>query len=73
MLQASPFSTFCIHLLSLKICILNFEINNLKEKPKITRRWVGGKIIIKKIKVNFISRWRVSAVVGGFVKQVLKK
>ena len=34
---------------------------------------VGGEIIIKRIKANFISRWRVSAVVGGFVKQTLKK
>ena len=29
--------------------------------------------IIKRIKVNFISQWRVSAVVSEFVKQVFKK
>jgi len=34
---------------------------------------VGAKIRIKRIKVNFISRRRASAVIGGFVKQVLKK
>ena len=33
---------------------------------------VSGEIIIKRIKANFISRWRVSAVVGGFVKQIFK-
>jgi len=36
------------------------------------RRWVGGKIIIKRIKINSISLWRVSAVIGRFVKQVTK-
>jgi len=57
-------------LLSLKLCILNVEINNLKKK---TRLGAGRKIIIKRIKVNFISQQRVSAVVIGFVKQELKK
>jgi len=36
-------------------------------------RLVSAKIKIKRIKVYFISWRRVSAVIGGFVKQVLKK
>ena len=57
--------------LSLKLCILNVEIYNLKKKK--TRLPAGGKIILKSIRVYFISRRPVSAAVGGFVKQVLKK
>jgi len=57
-------------LLLLKLCILNVEINNLKKKK--TRFATGGKIIIKRRKVNFISQQRASAVIGWFVKQVLK-
>ena len=30
------------------------------------------KIIIKRLKVDFISRQQASAVIGGFIKQVLK-
>jgi len=52
---------------------LNVEINNLKKKNKVSHRQVGGKIIIKRIKVHFISHQQVSAMVGGFVKQVFKK
>jgi len=36
-------------------------------------RWVSAKIIIKRIKVDFISQQWVSAVIGGFVKEVFKK
>ena len=42
------------------------------KKNRVTHRRVGGKIIIKRINY-FISRWRVSVVVGGFVNEVLKK
>jgi len=36
-------------------------------------RQVDAKIIIQRIKVDFISRRQVSAVISGFIKQVLKK
>jgi len=36
-------------------------------------RRVSGKIIIKRIKVDFIFQQQVSAVIGGFVKHVFKK
>jgi len=50
-----------------------FEYRNKQFKEEKTRRLAAGKMIIKRIKVNFISRQRVSAMVGVFVKQVLKK
>jgi len=34
---------------------------------------LGWKIIMKRINVNFISWWLVSAVISRFVKQVFKK
>jgi len=49
---------------------LNVKINNLKKKNKVS---FGRNIIIKRIKVNFTSWRRVSAVVSRFVKQVFKK
>jgi len=64
MLQTYSFSAFSMRLLSLKWCILDAEINNLKGKNKVSHRENNN---------NFISQWQVSTVVGRFVKQVFKK
>jgi len=51
-----------------KIMYFDCQTEQFEEKNK-----VSGKIITKRIKVHFISSRRVSALVDGFVKQVLKK
>jgi len=60
--------------LFIKMMYLECQNKQFEErKNNVSCRQVGGKIIIKRIKVNFISQRQVSAVVGGFVKQVFQK
>ena len=72
MIQASSFSNILCAFAFIKI--MYFECRNKQfeeeEKTQFSHRWVGRKIIIK---VNFISRQQVPAVVSWFVKQIVKK
>jgi len=71
--NASSIFLFNILYVFASIKMMYFECQNKQFEGKKTRLAAGRKIIIKRIKVNFISQRQVSAVVDKFVKQVFKK